>query len=532
MALALHARGLFTWPEWAAMLTEEIRRAQAEGDPDTGETYYLHWLATLERIVAAKGVRPSHAGAYATRGTTPPTARRTARRSRSSRAIFPTDARRHFPTMLKIGISACFFHEDPQRAIFKGMTLQYIEQNVAHWLMQRDVLAFMVPSPDGRTRRAGSKATVDAYAQELDGLVLMGGSDVCPETYGEKALKPEWNGDRIRDDYEIALLRAFVAQGKPVLGVCRGAQVINVAHGRHALPGHRHAGAGRAQPPQLGDLRARTATRRRSSPAAGSPGSIRGTTLVKTNSVHHQAVKDLGRDLVVEAWSEPDRIVEAMRWTRARRTCSACSGIRSSTRPATPRSSTTRRSSTISSPPRRGTRPPPYAALSRTPPPMKISNPATGAVLADVAADNAAAVRRKYERARAAQPTWAARADQQAPRRDRDVPRAHRRAAGDAGAHADARGRQADPPVAQRVERPARRASTSSSPRPTRALRDEKVFADAGAEARGAHRARAAGRRSPTSRRGTIRISSAATCSCRRWSPATRCSTSRPSSRR
>ncbi len=50
--------------------------------------------------------------------------------------------------MLKIGISACFFHEDPQRAIFKGMTLQYIEQNVAHWLMQRDVLAFMVPSSD------------------------------------------------------------------------------------------------------------------------------------------------------------------------------------------------------------------------------------------------------------------------------------------------------------------------------------------------------------------------------------------------
>ena len=56
LALALHARGLFTWSEWAAMLTEDIRRAQAAGDPDTGETYYLHWLATLERIVAAKGV--------------------------------------------------------------------------------------------------------------------------------------------------------------------------------------------------------------------------------------------------------------------------------------------------------------------------------------------------------------------------------------------------------------------------------------------------------------------------------------------
>jgi nitrile hydratase accessory protein len=56
MTLALHARGLFTWPEWAATLGEEIKRAQAVGDPDTGETYYRHWLNALERIVAAKGV--------------------------------------------------------------------------------------------------------------------------------------------------------------------------------------------------------------------------------------------------------------------------------------------------------------------------------------------------------------------------------------------------------------------------------------------------------------------------------------------
>ena len=56
MALALHARGVFTWPEWAATLADEIKRAQASGDPDTGETYYQHWLATLERLVAAKGV--------------------------------------------------------------------------------------------------------------------------------------------------------------------------------------------------------------------------------------------------------------------------------------------------------------------------------------------------------------------------------------------------------------------------------------------------------------------------------------------
>ena len=56
MALTLHARGLFTWTEWAATLADEIRRAQAAGDADTGETYYRHWLAALERLVAEKGV--------------------------------------------------------------------------------------------------------------------------------------------------------------------------------------------------------------------------------------------------------------------------------------------------------------------------------------------------------------------------------------------------------------------------------------------------------------------------------------------
>ena len=61
MTLALYDRGLFTWPEWAATLADEIKRAQAAGDPDTGETYYRHWLNALERIVAEKGAATSHA---------------------------------------------------------------------------------------------------------------------------------------------------------------------------------------------------------------------------------------------------------------------------------------------------------------------------------------------------------------------------------------------------------------------------------------------------------------------------------------
>jgi nitrile hydratase accessory protein len=56
LAVSLKEQGLFTWNEWAKILGEEIKKAQAAGDPDTGETYYRHWLATLERILAEKGV--------------------------------------------------------------------------------------------------------------------------------------------------------------------------------------------------------------------------------------------------------------------------------------------------------------------------------------------------------------------------------------------------------------------------------------------------------------------------------------------
>jgi len=56
LARSLQERGVFSAPEWAAALGAEIKSAQAAGDPDTGETYYHHWLAALERLVAAKGL--------------------------------------------------------------------------------------------------------------------------------------------------------------------------------------------------------------------------------------------------------------------------------------------------------------------------------------------------------------------------------------------------------------------------------------------------------------------------------------------
>jgi nitrile hydratase accessory protein len=61
LAVALQERGAFTRNEWAAALGEETKKAQAAGDPDTGETYYRHWLAAIERLVAAKGLASAQA---------------------------------------------------------------------------------------------------------------------------------------------------------------------------------------------------------------------------------------------------------------------------------------------------------------------------------------------------------------------------------------------------------------------------------------------------------------------------------------
>lgn len=56
MSVALHKAGLFSWTEWADALSQEIKRAQADGDPDHGDTYYDHWLNALEKLIVAKGV--------------------------------------------------------------------------------------------------------------------------------------------------------------------------------------------------------------------------------------------------------------------------------------------------------------------------------------------------------------------------------------------------------------------------------------------------------------------------------------------
>ena len=210
----------------------------------------------------------------------------------------------------KIGISACFMHPDVARTSFASKTLQYVEQSMAHWLMSGGALPVMVPSP------LGGKTGVDVndYAQWLDGLVLHGGADVWPGSYGEAPLQDAWCGDRIRDDYEIALVHAFVKAGKPVFGVCRGLQLINVAFGgtlyqdiSTQLADSRSHRDGQAYDKHFHTLEIVPETRLSAL--------FLDVSSYKINSIHHQGIKQLAEGFVAEAYCPDDGVIEAIRHT-------------------------------------------------------------------------------------------------------------------------------------------------------------------------------------------------------------------------
>ena len=211
---------------------------------------------------------------------------------------------------LKVGISACFFHADDSRPIFAGKTLQYLEQSAAHWVMSTGALAVMIPNPEGDTRQGD--ATVADYAGWLDALVLEGGSDVWPGSYGEEPLDPRWQGDRVRDAYETALVTAFAARGKPVLGICRGLQLMNVAHGGTLF---QDLDTQRAGPVRHRDRSGTDRNRHDIEFVAGTAlaGAFPGVSRATVNSVHHQGIKELAPGFVVEARCAVDGLIEAIR---------------------------------------------------------------------------------------------------------------------------------------------------------------------------------------------------------------------------
>jgi len=148
------------------------------------------------------------------------------------------------------------------------------------------------------------------YVKKLDGFVFTGGDDISPYLYGETPIKGLGYVDVERDIYEIKLIRMILKYKKPLLAICRGIQVLNVALGGtlyQDLPteypskiNHSYTISSKSYPAHYVKIDERSRLAK-----------IVGTTRLAVNSFHHQAIKKLGEGLKPIAWSDDD-IIEAV----------------------------------------------------------------------------------------------------------------------------------------------------------------------------------------------------------------------------
>jgi len=150
----------------------------------------------------------------------------------------------------------------------------------------------------------------DAFLDRIDGLLVAGGADIDPSSYGAPSVHPQTKGARPeRDAFEVALTRRALDREMPVLGVCRGMQILNIARGgtlHQHLPdvvgheNHRHT------PGAFGDHEVRLEPGSQAARAAGGE-------RVWVKSHHHQGIDRVGDGLVVTGWAPvPDDLPEAV----------------------------------------------------------------------------------------------------------------------------------------------------------------------------------------------------------------------------
>jgi gamma-glutamyl-gamma-aminobutyrate hydrolase PuuD len=209
-----------------------------------------------------------------------------------------------------IAISPRLLHQVPSELGFRGKKLQFLEQSVSHWLSHAGAIVAMVPTIErgGALRRAD--LDVDGIAERFDGLFLQGGADLDPRLYGEEPRPCTIGVDPVRDRFELDLLRAFDRAGKPVLGICRGMQLINIAFG-----GNLH------QDLVLDGVTAESHVINERYDEHGHAITIRAGgrfadwygegSRFRINSIHHQAAKVVAPGFVVEAQAD-DGVVEAI----------------------------------------------------------------------------------------------------------------------------------------------------------------------------------------------------------------------------
>lgn len=163
-----------------------------------------------------------------------------------------------------------------------------------------------------------SEALVAPLLDALDGLILSGGSDLDPALFGAQPHPKLGRVVRERDDFELALTRQALARDLPILAICRGHQVLNVAMGGTLIQDIASEWKGSAGH----DYDSRRQRRLLAHEVRILPGTrlreILGKDAVAVNSLHHQAVKELGTGLVVSGLASEDRIIEAVEKPPAR----------------------------------------------------------------------------------------------------------------------------------------------------------------------------------------------------------------------
>ena len=139
----------------------------------------------------------------------------------------------------------------------------------------------------------------------IDGLILSGGGDIDPSSYGEERDAHVYGVSADRDASDFALVRQAYEQGLPVLAICRGMQVLNVAFGGTM---HQHLGDG---PPHLDVPNAYSTPQQVTVAPDSNLHRITGSDQLLVNSLHHQAVKDVGPSLCISARAD-DGIIEGL----------------------------------------------------------------------------------------------------------------------------------------------------------------------------------------------------------------------------
>jgi len=203
----------------------------------------------------------------------------------------------------RIGITCSMEHQDRKRKSPTASTFDYLKKSYYEAVERSGGVSVLLPNTKRRDK-------IHEYLRMVDGILVSGGNDVDPVFYGERKRAKNLSITAERDFFEIALVRKAKAKRVPVLAICRGMQLVNVAFGgslyqdfrfEKEFVDHTLKGSVRYH-------RRHPVTIREGSKVLG----VIGKAKIMTNTDHHQMVKRVAPGFVATAWSKRDGVIEAI----------------------------------------------------------------------------------------------------------------------------------------------------------------------------------------------------------------------------